>query len=331
MALNKRPKIAIIGSGNIGGILAYHATSRKLGDIVLYDNVEGRAEGKSIDISVAAREDEFDLRITGTSNYEDIADSDIVVITAGASRRYGMSRGDLVAINSENMFGIAQGIRKYAPSACVIVVSNPLDAMVTLCQRCTGFPHQRVMGMAGVLDSARFATFIAEELGVSVRDVNATVLGSHGDCMVPIVRFANVNGIPVMELLRQKYRGDEQRVQETMDALVLRTQKAGGEIIRLLKDKSAYYSPASSILTMIEAIIQNRKRLITATAYLTGQFGVSGYYVGVPCILGASGVERIVEFEMTPHEKAMFDKSVDDIQQLVAQLPEIPPEFAPKP
>ncbi|MBN1142534.1 MAG: malate dehydrogenase [Deltaproteobacteria bacterium] len=316
-----RAKIAIIGSGNIGGILAFHATSRKLGDIVLYDVVEGRPQGKSLDISAAAREDEFDLRIVGTNDYGDLKDSNIVIITAGATRRPGMSRDDLVYINTKIIRDVSEGIKKYAPNSYIIVVSNPLDAMVTLCQRYTGFPHQRVMGMAGVLDSARFATFIAWELGISVRDINATVLGGHGDSMVPIVRFANVNGIPVMELLVRKYKGDKIHAKKVMDGLVQRTQKAGGEVVKLLQDGSAYFSPASSILTMVEAIIQNQKRLMSASAYLTGQFGVYGYYVGVPCIIGAEGVEQIVEFEMTEEEKAMFDKSVAAVKNLVGTLP----------
>ncbi len=319
-----RAKIAIIGSGNIGGILAYHATSRKLGDIVLYDIVEGRPQGKSIDISAAAREDEFDLRIIGTNDYADLKGSNIVIITAGATRRPGMSRADLVHINSKIMLDVSEGIKKYAPNSHIIVVSNPLDAMVTLCQRFTGFPHHKVMGMAGVLDSARFATFIAQELGISVRDINATVLGGHGDTMVPIVRFANVNGIPVFELLERKYKGDKVHAKKIMDDLVERTQKAGGEVVKLLKDGSAFFSPASSILTMVEAILQDQKRLMSASVYLTGQFGVYGYYVGVPCIIGSEGVEQIVEFAMNEEEKAMFDKSVAAVKEIVDNLCDSP-------
>ncbi len=316
-----RPKITIIGSGQIGGVLAYHATSRKLGDIVLYDIVEGRPQGKAIDISAAAREDEFDLRIIGTNDYADIADSKVVVVTAGIPRKPGMSRDDLIGVNSKIMRDVADGIVHYAPDAHIICVSNPLDAMVTLCQRYTGFPHHRVMGMAGVLDSARFATFAAWELGISVRDVNATVLGGHGDSMVPIVRFSNVNGIPVMELLENKYKGDKEKAKRVMDELVSRTKGAGGEVVKLLKDGSAFFSPASSIITMMEAILQDQKRLMTACAYLTGQFEVLGYYVGVPCVIGADGVEQIIEFKLTEEEQTMFDESVSAVKELVDSLP----------
>lgn len=316
-----RPKITIIGSGQIGGVLAYHATSRKLGDIVIYDVVPGRPQGKALDISAAAREDEFDLRIIGTNDYADIKGSNVVVITAGVPRKPGMSRDDLIGVNSKIMRDVSDGIVKYAPDAHIICVSNPLDAMVTLCQRYTGFPHHRVMGMAGVLDSSRFATFIAWELGYSVRDVNATVLGGHGDSMVPIVRFANINGIPITELLISKYKGDKDKAKSVMDGLVARTQGAGGEVVKLLKDGSAFFSPASSIISMTEAILQDQKRLMTACAYLTGQFNVYGYYVGVPCVIGAGGVEQIIEFSLTPEEQKMFDTSVASVKELVDSLP----------
>jgi malate dehydrogenase len=231
-----------------------------------------------------------------------------------------MSRDDLIEVNSKIMTQVAEGIKKYAPKSFVIVISNPLDAMVTLCQKITGFPSKRVMGMAGVLDSARFAAFIAWELGVSVRDVNAMVLGGHGDTMVPIIRYSNVNGIPVMELLERKYNGDKAKAKEVMDAMVKRTQGAGGEVVALLKTGSAFYSPASSAIAMVEAILRDQKRLLPVCALLNGEFGVKGYYVGVPCVIGEGGVEKVLEFSLDAEEQAMFDKSVAAVKELVDSM-----------
>ncbi|HTP66587.1 MAG TPA: malate dehydrogenase [Geobacteraceae bacterium] len=311
-----RKKIALIGGGQIGGALAQLAATRELGTVVLYDIVEGLPQGKCLDIAEAGPIDGFDPRVMGTNDYRDIAGSDMVIITAGLPRKPGMSRDDLIEVNAKIMSSVAEAIRQYAPDAFVIVISNPLDAMVTLCQRITGFPHNRVFGQSGVLDSARFAAFIAWELGVSVRDVSAMILGGHGDDMVPLVRFANVNGIPVMELLEQKY-GSAEKAREVMDAMVKRTRGAGGEIVALLKTGSAFYSPAASAIAMAESVLRDQKRLIPTCAYLDGQFCVNGYYLGVPCILGENGVEKIVEFRLTTEEQEMLDKSVASVKGLV--------------
>lgn len=315
-----RKKIALIGGGQIGGVLAQLAALRELGDVVLFDIVEGMPQGKTLDIAEASPVDNFDVKVDGANDYSAIKGADIVIVTAGLPRKPGMSRDDLIEVNSKIMKSVAEGIKENAPNSFVIVISNPLDAMVTLCQKITGFPSTRVMGMAGVLDSARFATFIAWELGVSVRDVNAMVLGGHGDTMVPIVRYANVNGVPVMELLERKYNGDKAKAKEVMAAMVKRTQGAGGEVVALLKTGSAFYSPASSAIAMAEAILRDQKRLLPVCALLNGEFGVKGYYVGVPCVLGANGIEKIVEFSLDAEEQAMFDKSVAAVKELVDSM-----------
>jgi len=314
-----RKKIALIGGGQIGGALAQLAATRELGAVVLFDVVEGLPQGKCLDIAEAASIEGFDPRITGTNDYKDLACSDLVIVTAGLPRKPGMSRDDLIEVNSKIMRSVAEGIRIYAPKAFVIVISNPLDAMVTLCQKLTGFPHNRVFGQSGVLDSARFAAFVAWELGVSVKDVTAMILGGHGDDMVPLVRFANVNGIPVMELLEQKY-GSEEKAREVMEGMVKRTRGAGGEIVTLLKTGSAFYSPAFSAIAMAESILKDQKRILPACAYLNGEFGVKGYYMGVPCILGEIGIEKIVEFKLNEEEQAMMDKSVASVKSLVDSM-----------
>jgi malate dehydrogenase len=311
-----RTKIALIGGGQIGGVLAQLIAQKKLGDVVLYDIVEDLPQGKTLDIAEASRVDMFDVKVKGTNNYEDIKDADLVIITAGLPRKPGMSRDDLLETNAKIMKTVAENVKLYAPNSIVIVISNPLDAMVTLCQKITGFPANRVMGQAGVLDSSRFSTFIAWELGVSVKDVNALVLGGHGDTMVPIIRYANVNGIPVMELLERKYN-DKAKAQEVMDAMVNRTKMAGGEVVKLLKTGSAFYSPASSAIAMAEAILFDEKRILPTCALLNGEFGISGYYVGVPAILGANGVERVVEFTLEADERTALDKSVKEVTVLV--------------
>ncbi len=315
-----KPKIALIGGGQIGAAIAQLAAQRELGHVVLYDIVPGLPQGKTLDIAEAAPVDGFDVRLEGANDISLIDGADIAVVTAGIPRKPGMSREDLIDVNARIMTSVAEGLRAHAPNAIVIVLSNPLDAMVTLCQRITGFPPNRVMGMAGVLDSARFASFIAWELGVSVRDINAMVLGGHGDAMVPIVRFANVNGIPAMELLERKYGGDKAKAREVMDAMVERTQNAGGEVVELLKTGSAFYSPAACAVSMVEAVLNDQKRLLPACALLNGEFGVTGYYVGVPCILGAAGIERVVEFALEPRERAMFENSVEEVKKLVESL-----------
>jgi malate dehydrogenase len=276
-------------------------------------------QGKCLDIAEASKVDGFDISLKGTNNYADIAGADVVIVTAGLPRKPGMSRDDLIEVNSKIMTQVAEGIKKFASGAFVIVISNPLDAMVTLCQRITGIPFNRVIGQAGVLDSARFATFIAWELGVSVRDVSAMTLGGHGDDMVPLVRYANVAGIPVMELLERKY-GSAAKAKEVMEAMVNRTRKAGGEVVALLKTGSAFYSPASSTISMVESILKDQKRVLPSCVYLNGEFGVKGYFVGVPTILGAGGVEKIIEFSLNAEEKAMMEKSVAAVKSLVDTL-----------
>ena len=314
-----RKKIALIGGGQIGGVLAQLIAERQLADVVMFDIVEDLPQGKTLDIAEAARIEGFDGKVTGTNDYKDIAGSDLVIITAGLPRKPGMSRDDLLTTNSKIMKTVAEGVKANAPDSIVIIISNPLDAMVTLFKKITGFPQNRVLGQAGVLDSSRFSTFIAWELGVSVKDVNTMVLGGHGDTMVPIVRYANVNGIPVMELLERKY-GDAAKAKEVMDAMVTRTKKAGGEVVALLKTGSAFYSPASATISMAEAIIYDEKRLLPVCAFLQGEFGVDGYYVGVPAILGASGVEKVVEFALDEEEQAALDNSINAVKTLVGDM-----------
>lgn len=322
-----RNKISLIGGGQIGGVLAQLCALRELGDVVLFDIVEGMPQGKMLDIAEVGRNDQFDVELKGTNSYADIAGSDIVIVTAGLPRKPGMSRDDLLGVNAKIMSQVAEGIKEFAPESIVIIISNPLDAMVTLCQKVTGFPPERVIGQAGVLDSNRFCAFIAWELGVSVRDVNAMVLGGHGDTMVPIVRYANVNGIPVMEQLVRKY-GDEAKAKEVMTAMVDRTKAAGGEVVKLLGNGSAFYSPASSAVAMAEAILRDQKRVLPVCVLLKGEFGVDNYYVGVPCILGAAGAEGVLEFELDAEEQALFDNSVAAVKGLIDELPNILPDLA---
>ena len=314
-----RPKIALIGGGQIGGVLAQLCALRELGDVVLFDIVENMPQGKTLDIAEASPVDGFDVSVTGTNEYKDIAGANIVIVTAGLPRKPGMSRDDLIEVNSKIMTSVAEGIKQYAPDSFVIIISNPLDAMVTLCQKITGFAPERVMGQAGVLDSARFAAFIAWELGVSVKDVTAMTLGGHGDTMVPLVRYASVSGIPVMELLERKY-GDAAKAQEVMTAMVERTKAAGGEVVKLLGNGSAFYSPASSAVAMAESILKDQKRVLPTCALLTGEFGVDGFYVGVPCVLGLAGIEKIIEFKLDETEQALMDNSVAAVKELVGSM-----------
>ena len=316
--MNKK-KIALIGGGQIGGVLAQLIAQRQLGDVVMFDIVEDLPQGKTLDIGEASRIDGFDTKVSGTNDYKDIADSDLIIITAGLPRKPGMSRDDLLTTNSKIMKSVAEGVKANAPDAIVIIISNPLDAMVTLFKNVSGFPHHRVLGQAGILDSSRFSSFIAWELGVSVKDINTMVLGGHGDTMVPIVRYANVNGLPVMELLERKY-GDAAKAKEVMDAMLQRTKKAGGEVVGLLKTGSAFYSPASAAVTMAEAIIYDEKRLLPVCAFLQGEFGVDGYYVGVPVILGATGVEKVIEFDLNEEEQSAFNNSINAVKTLVGDM-----------
>lgn len=315
----QRKKIALIGGGQIGGVLAQLIAQKELGDVVLFDIVEDMPQGKTLDIAEAARVDGTDSIVKGTNDYKDIDGADLVIITAGLPRKPGMSRDDLLEKNANIMKDVAENVKKYAPDSIVIIISNPLDAMVTLFQKVTGFPHERVMGQAGVLDSSRFSTFIAWELDVSVKDVNAMVLGGHGDTMVPLVRYANVNGVPVMELLERKYNNKE-KAKEVMDAMVERTKMAGGEVVKLLKTGSAFYSPAASAVAMATSILKDQKRVLPTCAYLKGEFGVDGYYVGVPAVLSSKGVERIVELSLNEEEQAALNKSVDAVKGLVADM-----------
>ncbi|MDR3578611.1 MAG: malate dehydrogenase [Oryzomonas sp.] len=314
-----RKKIALIGGGQIGGVLAQLAALRELGDVVLFDIVEGLPQGKCLDIAEASPIDGFDVELKGTNDYKDIAGSDVVIVTAGLPRKPGMSRDDLIEVNSKIIASVAEGIKQYAPDSFVIVISNPLDAMVTLLQRITGFPYKRVIGQAGVLDSARFEAFIAWELGVSVKDVTAMTLGGHGDDMVPLVRYASVKGIPVLELLERKYK-DKAKAKEVMEAMVKRTRGAGGEVVALLKTGSAFYSPASAAISMAESILKDQKRVLPTCCFLQGEYGVNGYYVGVPAVLGTDGVENILEFALDAEEQAMMDKSVAAVKGLVDSL-----------
>lgn len=314
-----RKKISLIGGGQIGGVLTQLIATRQLGDVVLFDIVEDMPQGKCLDVVEASRIDGFDVNVKGTNDYKDIAGSDIVIITAGLPRKPGMSRDDLLVTNAKIMKSVAENVKQYAPNSIAIIISNPLDAMVTLFKKITGFAANKVIGQAGVLDSSRFATFIAWELGVSVKDVNAMVLGGHGDSMVPIVRYANVNGIPAMELLERKYN-DKTKAAEIMKAMVERTKAAGGEVVKLLKTGSAFYSPASSAISMAESIIYDEKRVLPVCAYLNGEFGCTGYYVGVPAVLGSNGVEKIVEFELNAEEKAQLDSSIAAVKNLVIDM-----------
>jgi malate dehydrogenase len=314
-----RKKIALIGGGQIGGTLAQLLAQKELGDIVLFDIVEALPQGKTLDIVEVSGVVGFDVAITGTNNYKDISDADLVIVTAGLARKPGMSRDDLLTKNATIMKTVAENVKQYAPNSVVIMISNPLDAMVTLFQKVSGFPPNRVLGQSGVLDSSRFATFIAWELGISVKDVNAIVLGGHGDTMVPLIRYANINGVPVMEMLERKYN-DPKKAREVMNAMAERTKMAGGEIVELLKTGSAFYSPASATVAMVKAILRDEKRLLPTCAFLNGEYGVDGYYIGVPAILGENGVEKIVELYLNEEETAMFNHSVDAVKSLVANL-----------
>lgn len=302
-----RKKIALIGAGNIGGVLAQLAVIKELGDVILFDVVEGLPQGKSLDIWEGTPVLNSDAKITGVNSYEGIKGADVVIVTAGLARKPGMSRDDLLNTNLKIMASVAEGVKTHAPQAFVIVISNPLDAMVSAMQRFSGLPQNRVVGMAGVLDSARFRAFVAAELGVSVADVHALVLGGHGDDMVPITRLCSVGGIPVEELIAK----------DRLDAIVKRTRMAGGEVVDLLKTGSAFVSPAASAVQMAESYLKDKKRILPCAAYLTGQFGVDGYYVGVPAVIGAGGVERVLEFKLMADEQKLFAESVAHVKALV--------------
>ena len=306
-----RNKIALVGAGNIGGTLALLAGLKDLGDIVLFDIAEGIPQGKALDIAEAAPVEGFDSVLKGANDYADIKDADVVIVTAGIARKPGMSRDDLIETNSKVMKSVGEGIKANCPNAFVICITNPLDVMVGLLQKYCGLPKNKVVGMAGVLDSARFRFFLAEEFGVSVEDVTAVVLGGHGDTMVPLIRYSTVAGIPVPDLIKMGWS-----TQEKIDQIIQRTRDGGAEIVGLLKTGSAFYAPASSAIQMADSYLKDKKRVLPCAAYVDGQYGLNGLYVGVPCVIGAGGAEKIVEIELNADEQAMFDNSVNTVKGL---------------
>jgi malate dehydrogenase len=307
-----RPKIALIGAGQIGGTLAHLAALKELGDVVLFDIAEGTPQGKALDIAESAPVDGFDAALSGANSYEAIAGADVCIVTAGVPRKPGMSRDDLLGINLKVMKSVGEGIAQNAPNAFVICITNPLDAMVWALREFSGLPTEKVCGMAGILDSARFRHFLAEEFGVSVKDVTAFVLGGHGDTMVPLARYSTVAGIPLPDLVEMGWT-----TQEKLDAIVQRTRDGGAEIVGLLKTGSAFYAPAASAIEMAEAYLKDQKRVLPCAAFVENAYGLKGMYVGVPTVIGAGGIERVVEISLNKSEKAMFDKSVDAVKGLV--------------
>lgn len=307
-----RQKIALIGAGNIGGTLAHLIGLKELGDVALVDISDGLPQGKSLDLAESAPVEGFNAKITGSNQYEAIKGADVCIVTAGVARKPGMSRDDLIDINTAVITTVGENIKKYAPNAFVIVITNPLDVMVWVMQQVTGFKATKVVGMAGVLDSARFRYFLSEEFGVSVEDVSAFVLGGHGDSMVPLPRYSTVSGIPLPDLVKMGWT-----TQERLDAIIQRTRDGGAEIVGLLKTGSAYYAPASAAIQMAEAYLKDQKRILPCAAYLNGEYGVKNTYVGVPVLLGANGVEKIVEIDLNAQERALFETSVKQVQELV--------------
>src|SRR5690349_19024788 len=318
-----RKKIALIGAGQIGGTLAHLVGLKELGDVVLYDIAEGIPQGKALDIAESAPVDGFDARYMGAQDYADIKGADVVIVTAGVPRKPGMSRDDLLGINLKVMEAVGNGIKQYAPNAFVICITNPLDAMVWALQKFSGVSSKKIVGMAGVLDSARFRHFLAEAFDVSVEDVTAFVLGGHGDDMVPLVRYSTVAGIPLPDLVRMKWT-----TQEKIDPIVERTRKGGGEIVNLLKTGSAFYAPAASAIAMAESYLRDKKRVLPAAAALRGQYGVKDMFVGVPVVIGAKGVERVVKIRLNGAEKEMLAKSVASVQNLIDACKTVDPSLA---
>ena len=317
-----RPKIALIGAGQIGGTLAHLAAIKELGDVVLFDIAEGVPQGKALDIAQSGPAEGFDASLKGTQSYSDIAGADVCIVTAGVPRKPGMSRDDLLGINLKVMKSVGEGIREHAPNAFVICITNPLDAMVWALREFSGLPHQKVCGMAGVLDSARFRHFLAEEFNISMRDVTAFVLGGHGDTMVPLARYSTVAGIPLPDLVEMGWT-----TQERLDAIIQRTRDGGAEIVGLLKTGSAFYAPATSAIEMAEAYIKDQKRLLPCAAYCKGEFGLDGMYVGVPTIIGSGGIERIADIKLNAEEQLMFDNSVNAVNGLVEACKAIDPSL----
>ncbi|SFR40765.1 malate dehydrogenase [Litoreibacter janthinus] len=313
-----RPKIALIGAGQIGGTLAHLVALKELGDVVLFDIADGTPQGKSLDIAEAGPSGHFDATLKGTTDYADIAGADVCIVTAGVPRKPGMSRDDLLGINLKVMKSVGEGIAANAPNAFVICITNPLDAMVWALREFSGLPHEKVCGMAGVLDSARFRHFLATEFEVSMKDVTAFVLGGHGDTMVPLTRYSTVAGIPLPDLVDMGWT-----TQEKMDAIVQRTRDGGAEIVGLLGNGSAFYAPATSAIEMAESYLKDQKRVLPCAAYVEGAYGLDGFYVGVPTVIGKGGIERVVNIKLSKDEQAMFDKSVDAVKGLVAACKEI--------
>ena len=314
----KRNKIALIGSGQIGGTLAHLAGLKELGDIVLFDIADGIPQGKALDIAESSPISSFDSNIVGTSSYEEISNADVCIVTAGVPRKPGMSRDDLLGINLKVMKSVGDGIKKYAPNSFVICITNPLDAMVWALQKFSTLPAENVVGMAGVLDSGRFAYFLSQEFNVSVKDVQTFVLGGHGDTMVPLLRYSTVGGIPIPDLIKMGWS-----TQKKMDEIVQRTRDGGAEIVALLKTGSAYYAPAASAINMAESYLRDQKRVIPCASYLSGQYSYSDIYVGVPTVIGNKGVERIIEIDLNETEKINFSKSVENVQKLIQDCKKI--------
>ena len=317
-----RTKIALIGAGQIGGTLAHLAALKEMGDVVLFDIAEGTPQGKALDIAEAGPAEGFDAHLKGTTDYADIAGADVCIVTAGVPRKPGMSRDDLLGINLKVMKSVGEGIKAHAPDAFVICITNPLDAMVWALREFSGLPHNKVCGMAGVLDSARFRHFLSLEFDVSMRDVTAFVLGGHGDTMVPLVRYSAVGGIPLPDLVKMGWT-----TQEKLDAIVQRTRDGGAEIVGLLGNGSAFYAPATSAIEMAQAYLNDQKRVLPCAAYVDGALGLKGMYVGVPTVIGAGGIERVVGIELSKNEQAMFDKSVDAVKGLVEACKAIDPSL----
>ncbi len=318
-----RPKIALIGAGQIGGTLAHLIGIKELGDVVLFDIMEGIPQGKALDIAESSPVDGYDMRFQGVNSYEALEGAAVCIVTAGVPRKPGMSRDDLLSINLKVMEQVGSGIKKYASNAFVICITNPLDAMVWALQKACGLPKPKVVGMAGVLDSSRFRYFLADEFNVSVEDVTAFVLGGHGDSMVPLVRYSTVAGIPLPDLVKMGWT-----TQARIDEIVKRTRDGGAEIVNLLKTGSAFYAPAASAIAMAESYLRDKKRVVPCAAYLNGEYGVKDLYVGVPVVLGAKGVERIVEIELNGNERTMFDKSAEAVRSLVDACMKIAPDLA---
>ncbi|MBP7710058.1 MAG: malate dehydrogenase [Rickettsiales bacterium] len=313
--MKKRNKIALVGAGNIGGTLAHLAGLKNLGDIVILDVNAGVAQGKALDLEQSSVVEDFDAKITGTSDYSDIEGADVVIVTAGIARKPGMSRDDLMATNTSIIKSVAEGIKKHAPDAFVIVITNPLDAMVYVMQKVSGLPANKVVGMAGVLDSARMSLFLAQEFGVSVEDVNSFVLGGHGDTMVPLIRYSSVAGIPVPDLIEMGWT-----TKTKIEEIVQRTRDGGAEIVKLLGTGSAFYAPASSAILMAESYLFDKKKVLPVAANLNGEYGVKDMYIGVPAVIGKNGVEKIVEIKLNMQELTMFNRSVEAVKKLIEEV-----------